>query len=188
MTNKKPFVKWVLHRIEPPLHQNLIYWPFPNITLEQSLRAIWDAASQDAVFILPQIKVNLELVHVFSWHQDPLSSTVSSHLLKSMSTESLMLSNHLILCHSLLLLSIFPIIRVFSMSWLFTLGGQSIGASASATEHSYITFQLILFHLNLRLNASLACFRNITVNVSKEKSKLKTFTWHLFHLSKWHYH
>ena len=41
--------------------------------------------------------------------QAPLS------LLRLMSTESMMPSNHLILCHSLLLLpSIFPIIRVFS--------------------------------------------------------------------------
>ena len=36
------------------------------------------------------------------------------NLLKFRSTESLMLSNHLILCHSLLLTSIFPSIRVFS--------------------------------------------------------------------------
>ena len=34
--------------------------------------------------------------------------------LKFMCTESVMLSNHLILCHSLLLLSVFPSIRVFS--------------------------------------------------------------------------
>ena len=32
-------------------------------------------------------------------HQAPLSFTVSQSLLKLMSTESLMLSNHLILCH-----------------------------------------------------------------------------------------
>ena len=48
-------------------------------------------------------------------HQSPLSSTISWSLLKFMSTESVMLSNHLILCHPLLLLpSIFPIIKVFS--------------------------------------------------------------------------
>ena len=46
--------------------------------------------------------------------QDSLSFTVSQSLLKLMSME-LMLSNHLILCHLLLLLpSIFPSIRVFS--------------------------------------------------------------------------
>jgi len=46
----------VLHGIELPLHQNLIYWLSPIAALEQSLRAIWDAASQAAVLILPQIK------------------------------------------------------------------------------------------------------------------------------------
>ena len=43
-------------------------------------------------------------------------------------------SNHLILCHHLLLLtSIFPRFRVFQMSQLFTSGGQRIGLSASAS-------------------------------------------------------
>ena len=47
--------------------------------------------------------------------QAPLSSTISQSLLKFMSLESVMLSNHLILCRPLLLLpSIFPSIRVFS--------------------------------------------------------------------------
>ena len=50
-----------------------------------------------------------------SAHQAPLSSTVSQSLLKFMSIESVMLSNHLILCCLLLLLlSIFPSTRVFS--------------------------------------------------------------------------
>ena len=48
-------------------------------------------------------------------HQASLSITNSQSLLKLMSIESLMPSNHLILCHPLLLLpSIFPRIRVFS--------------------------------------------------------------------------
>ena len=47
--------------------------------------------------------------------QVPLSSTISRSLLKFMPIESVMPSNHLILCHPLLLLpSIFPNIRVFS--------------------------------------------------------------------------
>jgi len=53
-----------------------------------------------------------------SWtaaHQASLSITSSWSLLKLMSIESIMPSNHLILCHPLLLLSsIFPRIRVFS--------------------------------------------------------------------------
>ena len=47
--------------------------------------------------------------------QGSLSFTVSRSLLKLMSFKSAMPSNHLILCHALLLLpSIFPSIRVFS--------------------------------------------------------------------------
>ena len=75
--------------------------------------------------------------------------------LKLMSIKSVMPSNHLILCHPLLLLpSIFPSIKIFSsqcmakpiqycevkkkkksflMSQLFSSGGQSIGVSASAS-------------------------------------------------------
>ena len=48
-------------------------------------------------------------------HQATLSITISRTLLKLMSTESVMPSNHLILCRPLLLLpSIFPSIRDFS--------------------------------------------------------------------------
>ena len=48
-------------------------------------------------------------------HLSPLSSAISWSLLKFISMQSLMLSNHLILCHPLLLLpSIFSSIRVFS--------------------------------------------------------------------------
>ena len=67
-------------------------------------------------------------------HQASLSITNSQSLPKLMSIESVMLSNHLILCCPLLLLpSIFPSIRVFKMSQLFTSGGQSIGVSASTS-------------------------------------------------------
>ena len=48
-------------------------------------------------------------------HQAFLSFTISLSLLRFMFIESVMLCNHLILCHPLLLLpSIFPSIRVFS--------------------------------------------------------------------------
>ena len=66
-------------------------------------------------------------------HQAPLSITTSRNLLKLMSIESVMPSNHLILCRPLLLPSIFPSIRVFSNQSLFTSGGQSTGVSALAS-------------------------------------------------------
>ena len=63
-----------------------------------------------------------------------LSITSSQSLLKLMSIQSVMPSNHLILCHPLLLLpSIFTSIRVCSNDQFFTSGSQSIGVSASAS-------------------------------------------------------
>ena len=77
--------------------------------------------------------------------QPPLSSTVSWSSLKFMSFESMMLSNCLILCHSLLFLaSIFPSIMVFSSEsalpirwskyWSFSL---SISSSKEYSELIY---------------------------------------------------
>ena len=71
--------------------------------------------------------------------QASLSITNSRSLLKLMSMESVMPSNHLILCHSLLLPpSIFPSIRVFSNEsvllislCIFALSSQSYGFSSS---------------------------------------------------------
>ena len=86
--------------------------------------------------------------------QAPLSFTISWSLLKLMSTVSVMPSNHLILCCPLLLLlSIFPSIRVFSiMSWLFTSGGQGIGSfnfsiSPSNECSGFLSFRIDSFDL-----------------------------------------
>ena len=60
----------------------------------------------------------LQKLFVTPWtvaHQAPQSFTISWNSLKFVSTELVMLSNHLILCRPLLFLhSIFPSIRVFS--------------------------------------------------------------------------
>ena len=67
-------------------------------------------------------------------HQASLSFTISWSLLKLMSIRSVMLSNHLFLCHPLLLLpSIFPSIRVFSSESVLHIRWPDIGASASAS-------------------------------------------------------
>ena len=60
--------------------------------------------------------------------QASLSFTISWSLFKLMSIKSVMPSNHLVLCRPLLLLPL-----IFLMSQLFASGGQSIGASASAS-------------------------------------------------------
>ena len=64
--------------------------------------------------------------------QASLSFTISWSLFKLMFIELVIPPNHLILCHPLL-----PCVQSFSasgsflMNWLFTSGGQSVGASAS---------------------------------------------------------
>ena len=79
--------------------------------------------------------------------QASLSFTVSWSLLKLMSIESVMPSNHLVFCHPLLLLpSVFPSIRViFNES---ASGGQSIGISASASSPSNEYSGLIFFRMD----------------------------------------
>ena len=67
-------------------------------------------------FVVVQL---LSLVRLFvtprtATQQASLYFTISWSLLKLMSIESMMPSNHLILCHPLLLLLIFPSISVFS--------------------------------------------------------------------------
>ena len=67
--------------------------------------------------------------------QASLSITNSRNLLKLMSIELMMPSNHLILCHPLLLLpSIFPSIKIFSNEFALCIGWpKSIGASIPAS-------------------------------------------------------
>ena len=71
-------------------------------------------------FIFSSVQFSRSVVSSSLWplglgaRQDSLSITNFQSLLKLMSIEAVMLSNHLILCHLLLLLpSIFPSIRVF---------------------------------------------------------------------------
>ena len=80
----------------------------------------------------------LSCVHLFAtaWtaaHQASLFITNSLSLLKLMSIESVMSSNHLILHHPLLLLPSFQASGSFPISQFFASGGQSFGVSASAS-------------------------------------------------------
>ena len=73
-----------------------IFWLFTFVDVVQSLSCVW-------LFVTPWTAAR----------QASLSFTISQSLLKLMSTESVMPSNCVILCHPLLLPSIFPSIRVF---------------------------------------------------------------------------
>ena len=82
-----------------------------------------------------------------------LSFTVSWSLLKSMSMESVMLSNNLILCHPLLhLLSIFPSFRVYSNELTFHIRWPkywsfSFSISPSNEYSGFIAFKIDCFDL-----------------------------------------
>ena len=79
--------------------------------------------------------------------QASLSSTNSWSLLKLMSIESLMLSNHLILCRTLILLpSIFPSIRVFSTESVLCIRWSKYGSFSISPSNEYSG--LISFRIN----------------------------------------
>ena len=85
-------------------------------------------------------------------HQDSLSITNSRSLLKLISIELVMPSNHLILCHPLLLPSIFPSIRVFSNQSAFYIRWSkhwsfSFSISPSKEYSGLISFRIDWFDL-----------------------------------------
>ena len=86
-------------------------------------------------------------------HQASLSFTISQNLLRLMFIELVMLSNHLILCHPLLLLpSVFPSIRVFSSESAFCIGWPeywsfSFSISPSNEYSGLISFRIDCFDL-----------------------------------------
>ena len=110
------------HRLGAQTHftESLVHLKFLKI-----LKILWDSwpskwrigATGDGVVAVGQSLSHVWLF-VIPWtaaHQVPRSFIISWSLLKFMSTEAVLLSNHLILCRSLLLLaSIFPSIGVFS--------------------------------------------------------------------------
>ena len=90
--------------------------PFPILAPSTLTEDIWEETNEWEPGVV--LLLSLVLLFVTPWttaHQASLSFMNSCSLLKLMSIESVMQSNHLILCHPPLLLpSVFPSIRVFS--------------------------------------------------------------------------
>ena len=96
-----------------------------------------------------------------------LSFTISRSLLKLNCIESVMPSNHLVLCCPLLLLpSFFPKSESFPMSQLFPSGGQSIRASASASV------------LPMNIQGWFPLFSLQSKGLSKHHSSKASILWH----------
>ena len=118
-------------------------------------------------------------------HARPLSLTISQSLLKLMSTESVMPSNHLIFfapfsSH----LQSFPASGSFPMSQYFKSGGQRIGASASASSSSSENIGLISTRMDwFALHAVQRTHKSLLQNHSSKASILQHSAFFMVQLS-----
>ena len=95
------------------------------------------ASCQTYNFTVPSLALHATNFTPMDCSQAPLSSTTSQSLLKFMSIELMMPSNHLILCRSLLLLpSIFSSIRVFSNELAFHIRWPMYSNFSFSSSHS----------------------------------------------------
>ena len=93
-------------------------------------------------------RVQLAAIPWTAARQAPQSFTISWTLLKLMCVESVMPSNHLILCHLLLLLpSIFPSIRVFSNESVFHIRCSKYWSFSFNISPVLISFRIDRFDL-----------------------------------------
>ena len=119
--------------------------------------------------------------------QAPLSSSVFWSLLKLMSMESVMLSDHLILCHPLLLSpSIFPSIRAFSSGSALRIRWPKCWSfSSPSKEYSgLIPFRIDWFSScspGDSQESSLAQFKSIRSCLLHKSFKHWWFWWKLWH-------
>ena len=120
-------------------------------------------------------------------HQASLSITNSWNLPKLKSIESVMPSNHLILCHPLLLLpSIFPGIRVFSSRSALRIGWPkywsfSFIISPSNEYSGLISFRSDWFDLLAVQGTLKGLFQhhNLKASKSKEQNETNFYKWHI---------
>ena len=115
--------------------------------------------------------------------QASLSITNSQSLLKLMSIESVMPSNHLILCHPLLLLpSIFPSIRVFSNESVFCIRWPKYWSISIRPSNEYL--RLLSFRMDwLDLLAVQGTLKSLLQHHSSKASILLCSAFFIVHLS-----
>ena len=117
-------------------------------------------------------------------HQDSLSITNSQSLLKLMSIESVMPSNHLILCHPLLSPSIFPSIRVFSKESALRIRWPNYWSFSFSISPSNEYSGLISFRMNwLDLLVVEGILKSLLQDHSSKASILQCSVFFMVHLS-----
>ena len=116
-------------------------------------------------------------------HQASLSFTISQSLFKLMSIESVMPSNHLILCHPLLLPSIFPSIRVFSNESALSIRWPKYWSSTFNISPSNEYSGLISFRMDwFGLLAVQGTLKNLLQHQSSKASILQSSLWSNSHI------
>ena len=96
----------------------------------------WQAVEQLVGNIAIVVQSLKSYIQLFAAHKASLSFTISQSLLRLMSIQVVMASNYLILCRPLSSCpQSLPASGSLPVSWLFTSGGQSVRALASASVH-----------------------------------------------------
>ena len=119
--------------------QKNFYWDFfPGIILNLYIIIIRNCFMNSVQFSHSVMSKSL-WPHGLQHTRPPCPSATPRDFLKLMSIESVMPSNHLILCHPLFLpTSIFPSIRVFSNVSVLCTSGQSVKVLASTSSFRWI--------------------------------------------------
>ena len=144
------------------------------VVVVQLLSHVW-------LFVTPQTVAHLAC----------MSSTISWSLLKLMSIESVMPSNHLILFHPLTSYpDAFPASGSFLMTQFFSSGGQSIGVSASASVppmniQDWLPLGLTGSPCSPRDFLSLQDFKSLLQHHSSKASILQRSVFFIYMLSCW---
>ena len=122
-------------------------------------------------------------------HQASLCFTISQSLLKFMSIEPVILSNHLILCHPLLLPSIFASLRVFSSESVLSIRWPnywyfSFNISPSNEYSGLVSFRIDWFDL-LAVQGLSSVFSGTTVRRHQFFSSQPSL-WSNSHICTWY--
>ena len=139
----------------------------------------WIKTPDKCTFQLVIVVQLLSCVRLFAtpWtvaHQASLSITISWSLLKLMSIESVMRSNHLILCCPLLIPSIFPSIRVFSNESAFHIRWPNYGSFSTSPSNEYsglISFRMDWLNL-LTVQGTFKTFSSTTIQKHQFSTQL----------------
>ena len=118
-----------------------------------------------------------------------LSFTLSQSLLKLVSVASVMPSNHLILCHPLLLLpSILPSIKVFSNELVLHISWSKYWSFSFGIRPSNVYYGLISFRIDwFDFLAVQGTFKSLLQHHNSKTSILwhSAFLWSNFHIHTW---